>query len=103
MGKNPENAEAKIIKPGKDIVASMAGDFRQDLLKQIDGGAKRLVVDMNDVEMVDSVGIGVLVAAHNSLTKNGGSMAVLNVSKDIYSLFRTMRLDQHFEVTPASG
>ncbi len=103
MGKNPEDAEAKIIKPGKDIVASMAGDFRQDLLKQIDGGAKRLVVDMNDVEMVDSVGIGVLVAAHNSLAKNGGSMAVLNVSKDIYSLFRTMRLDQHFEVTPASG
>lgn len=97
-----EKSDEKVIKPGRDIVASMAADFRQDLLKEVESGVKRLVVDLNDVEMVDSVGIGVLVAAHNSLSKNGGQMAVSNVSQDIFNLFKVMRLDQHFEVIPAT-
>ena len=66
-------------------------------------GVKKLVVDLNGVEMVDSVGIGVLVAAHNSISKNGGHMSLSNVSQDIYNLFKTMRLDQHFEVIPVAG
>jgi anti-anti-sigma factor len=97
-----EKSDEKVIKPGRDIVASMAADFRQDLLKEVESGVKRLVVDLDDVEMVDSVGIGVLVAAHNSLSKNGGQMAVSNVSQDIFNLFKVMRLDQHFEVTPST-
>ena len=97
-----EKSDEKVIKPGRDIVASMAADFRQDLLKEVESGVKRLVVDLDDVEMVDSVGIGVLVAAHNSLSKNGGQMAVSNVSQDIFNLFKVMRLDQHFEVVPAT-
>jgi anti-anti-sigma factor len=98
-----ETSAEKVIKPGRDIVASMAADFRQDLLKEVESGVKRLVVDLNDVQMVDSVGIGVLVAAHNSLSKTGGQMAVSNVSQDIFNLFKVMRLDQHFEVIPAAG
>ena len=97
-----EKADEKVIRPGGDIVASMAADFRQDLLKEVESGTKRLVVDLNEVEMVDSVGIGVLVATHNSLSKNGGQMAVSNASEDIFKLFKTMRLDQHFQVTPAA-
>lgn len=103
MGNTVEMSEERTIKPGKDIVASMAADFRQDLLNEVASGVKKLVVDLNGVEMVDSVGIGVLVAAYNSLSKNGGHMAVSNVSSDIYNLFKTMRLDQHFEVRPAAG
>lgn len=89
------------MKPGKDIVASMAEDLRKDLLKEVAAGVKTLTIDLGGVEMVDSVGIGVLVATHNSLSKSGGSMTVSNVSTDLCKLFRTMRLDQHFTVTPA--
>jgi anti-anti-sigma factor len=96
-----EMSQERVVKPGKDIVASMADDFRKDLLNELAGGVKRLVLDLNGVEMVDSVGIGVLVATHNSLNKIGGHMAISNVSADIYNLFKTMRLDQHFEITPA--
>ena len=98
----PKNDE-KILKPGRDIVASMADAFRKDLLSEVAEGVKKLTIDLDGVEMVDSVGIGVLVATHNSLSKSGGSMAVSNVCEDLCRLFRTMRLDQHFEVTPAKG
>ena len=91
----------KTIKPGKDIIASMAEDFRKRLLKMVKQGIKDLTIDLSGVEMVDSVGLGVLIAAHNSLEDAGGSLKIKNVSKDIYNLIKIMRLDQHFEVTAA--
>ncbi|MDY7033389.1 MAG: STAS domain-containing protein [Thermodesulfobacteriota bacterium] len=90
--------EQTTVKPGDKIVASMAQEFRKELLSLIEEGNKGLVVDMADVMMIDSIGIGILVATHNSLSKNGGGLTVMNVSQDIYRLFKTMRLDQYLTV-----
>ena len=62
---------------------------------------EELTLDLKQVKMIDSVGLGVIIAAHNSLRGIGGKLTVKNVSNDIYRLFKTMRLDQHFEVTKA--
>ncbi len=92
---------AKTVTPGMDIVASMAEEFRAELLKSVEGGVKELTADLDGVGMVDSVGLGVLIAAHNSLQKNDGVFTVINASEDIYKLFKVMRLDRHFEVKMA--
>jgi anti-sigma B factor antagonist len=86
------------VRPGSDVVASMAGEFKSELKALLDEGIKDLVVDLSNVEMVDSVGLGVLIATHNSLRQAGGQLVVSNPSADIQSLFRTMRLDKHFKV-----
>lgn len=98
-----KKATKKTMKPGKDIVASMADDFRKKLLKAVDQGIKSLTIDFTGVEMIDSVGLGVLIAAHNSLKEAEGSLSVKNVSEDIYKLLKTMRLDQHFEVSAVNS
>ncbi len=89
------------VKPGKDVVASMANEFRDELHAIIKESPKELAIDLTGVEMVDSVGIGVLIATHNSLNKAGGVLKVTNVAKDIFGLFTTMRLDRHFTVESA--
>ena len=93
----------KTIKPGGDIVASMSGDFRKKLLTIVKSGIKDLTIDLAGVAMVDSVGLGVLIATHNSLEDVGGSIRLKNVSKDICHLIKTMRLDQYFQITPVEG
>ena len=98
-----KKATKKTMKPGKDIVASMADEFRKKLLKAVDQGIKSLTIDLTGVEMIDSVGLGVLIAAHNSLKEAEGSLSVKNVSEDIYKLLKTMRLDQHFEVSAVNS
>ena len=92
-----------VIKPGKDIVASMADDFKSKLLNLVNKGTKELILDLSDVEVVDSVGLGVVMATHNSLKNTGGKLKVIKASEDIFRFFQTMRLDQHFEVHPANG
>ena len=91
-----------IVKPGRDVVASMANEFRAELNAQIQESPQELVIDLAGVEMVDSVGIGVIIATHNSLDQKGGKLKVINIADDIYGLFSTMRLDRHFSVEKAS-
>jgi anti-anti-sigma factor len=87
-----------IIKPGIDIVASMAEEFKKELLFAIDESQGEIVIDLEGSEMVDSVGIGVIIAAHNSLNQAGRQLRVTNVNKDVYGLFTTMRLNRRFTV-----
>lgn len=90
-----------VLTPQQDIVASVSAEIRKLLKEQIDQGCKELVLDMQHVEMIDSMGIGLLIAAHNSLNKNGGELKAINLSQDLMSLFKNMRLDKHFSVEGA--
>jgi len=90
-----------IIKPGVDIVASMAEDFKNELLPIINESSGELVIDLQGAEMVDSVGIGVIIASHNTLKQKDRELKIINVAKDIYGLFTTMRLNQRFTVEVA--
>ena len=87
-----------IIKPGVDVVASMAEGFKTELLSVINESANEVVIDLDGVEMVDSVGIGVIIAAHNTLNQSDRKLKVINVAKDVYGLFTTMRLNRRFTV-----
>lgn len=95
------NGNQTIIRPGVDIVASMAEEFKNELLSAINAHDGELVIDLAGVEMVDSVGIGVIIATHNTLNRKGQSLKVINVIKDIFGLFSTMRLNRRFVVEAA--
>jgi len=82
-----------------DLVAAKLPVLRSRLRAMVDLGIRHLTLDLVLTKMVDSAGIGLLIAAHNSLTKAGGELTVIHASKDILELFRTMRIQQHFNVS----
>jgi len=89
------------VKPGEDVVASMAEGFKGELLSAVNSSQGNLVIDLDGVSMVDSVGIGVIIAAYNSLSQSNRQLKVINVAQDIYGLFSTMRLNRRFTVEAA--
>ncbi|MGM0653887.1 MAG: STAS domain-containing protein [Thermodesulfobacteriota bacterium] len=91
-----------IVKPGEDVVASMADAFKEELLSAVNSSQGTLVIDLDGVSMVDSVGIGVIIAAYNSLSQSNRQLKVINVAQDIYGLFSTMRLNRRFTVEAAA-
>ncbi|HCY86706.1 MAG TPA: anti-sigma factor antagonist [Desulfobacteraceae bacterium] len=93
-----QDGDLTIIKPGVDVVASMAESFKGELLSAINSSQGTVVIDLAGVEMVDSVGIGVIIASHNTLNQAGRKLKVINVTKDIFGLFTTMRLNRRFTV-----
>ncbi len=86
------------IKPAGDIVASTVPKFKQELIPLVEERPGELIIDLVGVEMIDSLGLGVMIAAHNSVKKAGGKIVLVNASRDIQRLFNTMRLDRHFTI-----
>jgi len=80
-------------------VAASLPELRLKMLAIVAEGVEELVIDLTDVHMVDSSGIGLLISAHNSLRKAGGRLAVIHASAEILELFQTMRMHQHFSVS----
>jgi anti-anti-sigma factor len=82
-----------------DIVAAKVPELRSQLRALVDAGAPHLVLDLSQVRMVDSMGVGLLISVHNTLKKAGRQLSVIHVSKDIFDLFRTLRMHQHFSIS----
>ena len=101
MSEIVNKGDQTIIKPGMDVVASMAEDFKTELLSVISESSDEVVIDLIGVDMVDSVGIGVIIAAHNTLNQSDRKLKVINVAKDVYGLFTTMRLNRRFTIEGA--
>ena len=87
-----------IVKFDKDLVASVVPELKQELKEIIEQG-EDLAVDLQDINIVDSKGIGLLIATHNSLQENNKVLEVLNPSDDVFNLFKSMRLDKHFRIS----
>jgi len=86
------------IIPGQDIVSSMVPDLKNELNSVVEEGAQELRLDLSGTAMMDSIGIGVVIATHNSMKKKGGRLVVCNASENILKLFKSMRLDQHLNL-----
>ena len=98
MSEIVNEADQTIVRPGTDIVASMAEGFKKDLLAAINSSGGILIIDLAGVEMVDSVGIGVIIASHNTLNQADRKLKVINAAKDVYGLFSNMGLNRRFTV-----
>ena len=99
IGVTREDNKAVVRPSGDGIVAASIPELRAKMRGMVEDGVRELVVDLADVQMVDSSGIGLLISAHNSLRKAGGRLAVIHASAEILELFQTMRMHQHFSVS----
>jgi anti-sigma B factor antagonist len=93
------SGDVTIITATGDITLTAGGDVLlkdkiQSLLHQ---GHKKLVLDLGGVSYVDSAGLGQLVQAHVTASKNGGALKLINVTKRLNDLLVVTRLVTVFE------
>ena len=99
MARPKKTAGKNIVKPGKDIIASKADKLRDRLLKLADQGTKEIVMDFAGVKALDPVGLGVIIAAHNTAKNAGAKFSLTNVPEELHSFFSAIRLNQEFEIS----
>jgi len=85
------------VKPDCDILARYEHELQDDLIKLV-GDFNTIIVDFYEVDMIDSSGIGVLISTQNTMAKRHHALRVINVNREIFSMFKTMRLDKHIEI-----
>jgi len=92
---------SRVIMEG-DLTASLVPDLQPRLKQELTRGIQEVVFDLGKTAMLDSSGIGVLIATYNSLNRQGGRVSVINVSPDIQKLLQSMRLATRLNVTGAA-
>lgn len=67
-------------------------DFDRQIQKSLADGAGIIVLDMADLEMITSAGVGVIMKTRISLAKRGGELVLLNMPPQIKKVFEIVRL-----------
>ncbi len=101
MAKAKKKTKNKVMKPGKDITSSKAKSIHNKLIKVVEQKISKLTLDFSNVENIDAVGLGLIIAANNSLNRNDADLILKNVPDKINNLFSSLRLDQCIKILPA--
>ena len=87
------------VAPEGDVVASSVAELRPAMRNLLRSGVREIVFDLGRAEMMDSIGIGLLFSAYNSLSQAGGKFSVTGASAEMLELLRSLRVNQHFGVS----
>ena len=61
-------------------------------------GGKKIVLNLHDVNYIDSSGIGELVSSYTTVTNQGGQLKLLNLTSKIHELLQITKLLTVFQV-----
>ena len=87
---------ATVIHLGGELDLYNADELRAALSQAIDGGAPRLVIDMAEVEFVDSTALGVMIEARSKLGSDGLRLAAPQL--ETRRTLQVSGLDRHLPV-----
>ena len=76
----------------RDLDATNADDLRSEVDRLINGGCRRIVLNMARVTYIDSLGMAALVASLRQMRAAGGVMSLTNVCPRVYRSLQLLRL-----------
>jgi anti-sigma B factor antagonist len=93
-----KKSEVLVIKPGSTrIDAAFATQFKNELLDSFKQGKNTIVLDLSDVDFIDSSGLGALVSSRKTLGENG-EIALCSVKERVQTLFDITRMNKVFRI-----
>jgi len=81
-----------------DVSDALKTKLRGEMDDRIAEGYLSFVLDLSDVEVVDSSGVGMLVGMHHQVTGAGGMLAIVGVCPFVEKVLRMMKLDRFLSV-----
>jgi anti-sigma B factor antagonist len=72
--------------------------LREIVRELVDKGNKKIVLNLSEVQYVDSSGIGELVKTHTTVRNQGGQLRLINLNKRINDLLQMTRLSAVFDI-----
>lgn len=93
-----KESNACIITLPKEMLMTETPTLRAAILKQVQSGVTRLIMDLHQVEFIDSSGLSVLISALKQAQKEDGEVVLLSPSDGVRALIELTRLHQVFHI-----
>lgn len=87
-----------VLQVGGEIDVATAPRLREQLLKLVNGQRYSIVVDLEDVDFIDSTGLGVLIGARKRVRLHDGDVKLICTEPRIVKVFEITGLDQVFQI-----
>jgi anti-sigma B factor antagonist len=89
-----------VVQVSKAMTAATVDAFRDQLAswQEAEGEVKNYVIDLEQVDFMDSAGLGTLIAVLKRVTERGGDMKIANLQKKPRMVFEITRAYKVFEI-----
>lgn len=89
---------ACLITLPKEMIMAQTPTMRAAISRQIETGSNKLVMDLNQVEFIDSSGLSILVSAHKLTQQHAGEVILLSPSAGVRALIELTKLHHIFTI-----
>jgi anti-sigma B factor antagonist len=83
---------------GKITLGEGSALLRKTIRDLLDEQHTKLLIDLGDVDYIDSAGIGEMVTAFTAVKNRGGELKLLNLTRKVRDLLQITKLYTVFEV-----
>jgi anti-sigma B factor antagonist len=97
IGEHEQEGVAILALKGRITVGEVT-PVREKISRLLAAGHNRIVLDLGQVDYIDSTGLGNLVISYTQVQKAGGALKLLNLNKRNVELLALTRLHTIFEV-----
>lgn len=79
------------------IVADVAPQFKEGLIKYVQSGNRNIVLDLREVTFIDSSGLGALIGSLKAMGSDG-ELVLCGARDAVVNMFKLTRMDKVFQI-----
>ncbi len=83
---------------GRIVLGEGSIQLRDSIKELIAKGQKNILLNLGDVNYIDSSGLGELVSAYTTVKNAGGELKLLNLTKKVHDLLQITKLYTVFDI-----
>jgi anti-sigma B factor antagonist len=84
---------------GRIVFGDESDALRAKMNSLIAEGKQRIILNMKNIEYIDSAGLGILIAAHLSAKTHGASLRLCDLGSKFLEVLRMTKLTEVFQVS----
>ncbi len=83
---------------GRIVLGEGSVQLRDSIKELVTKGQKHILLNLGDVNYIDSSGLGELVSAYTTVKNAGGELKLLNLTKKVHDLLQITKLYTVFDI-----
>lgn len=83
---------------GRIILGPEIGDLRTAVRNLVAEGKKKIILNLADVDYLDSSGVGELVGSFTTVRNAGGELKLLNLTQKVHDVLHVTKLYTVFDI-----
>lgn len=96
-----EDSNLKVLEVSGEIDAYTAPELKESLMPLVKESGKQIEVDLEDVQYMDSTGLGVFVSALKASKESGSHFTLKNVQERVCRIFEITGLSEIIDIKAA--